>query len=114
MEEPTTKDRGLAPRVIAYMQARPGQVISIEDLAAVTGVNGGAARRQSVQNVMNMYLKRSPEDIQVVSSGHAWIWRGAPASEIAGSLVVIRVLADETLVCEGPGSRLYHAKEIKL
>lgn len=117
MTEPTTaersRDSGLAVRVLEYLQQRPGVVIKIDTLEAECGTDGGRARRGSIQRSLAEFAARNPQDLEVVSSGRAWAWRGAAAAAGTGVLSVIRTLGDGSLLAEGPGGKLYRAKEVQ-
>lgn len=118
MTEPTTalraKDNGLAVRVLEYLQARPGVVTKIETLETECGLNGEQARRGSIQRALADYAARNPKDLDVVSSGRAWAWRGATtAAAGAQVLKIIGQTRTGALVCEGPEGALYRAMVIE-
>lgn len=117
MNDPTTavrsKDNGLTIRVLEYFQARPGLVVKVETLEQECGFGGEPAKRGSIQRLLGDFAARNPKDLEVVSSGRAWTWRGAAtASQAAGTLTIIRELGDGSLLCEGPGGELYRAKKV--
>lgn len=119
MSQPITapnrsRDAGLVVRVLEYMQARPGTVIKVETLEQDCGHDGEPARRGSIQRAMAEFAARNPRDLEVVSSGRAWAWRGAGAAPgSGGTMAIIRTMGDGTVLLEGPGGKLYRAKEMQ-
>lgn len=113
MSESSTRDAGLTARVISFMQARPGQLVRVEELVESCGRDGQPAKRGSVQTIMSNYSVRAPHDLEVVSGGTAWIWRGAAADSAPAQVLKIhgRTKAG-VLICEAPDGSLYAAKEI--